>query len=218
MIKVLFNHQHWILFCMGVLMLMSNSASGDGDQASRVKKLVEESSAKKTASESGLLNSNPLMPNDLAEALAYIKKHPDYTSYHLLLAIRKYYADAYKDVTASDKDAILCSALKNSTHLNDWGYLDPAGSFDGVSAKALLENGKAALKSLAAGLADGESAPLFGTEEATISKLYHYRRKDFAYRYASLILGLTPSFHADPKERDKDINKLKIELAKKNLK
>ena len=51
---------------------------------------------------SRLLYENPLMPGDVQEALSHIKKHGDYTSYHLLLAIRKYYPESYKEVSAGE--------------------------------------------------------------------------------------------------------------------
>ncbi len=63
-------------------------------------------------------------------------------------------------------------------------------------------------------LEEGENASLFGSEEATESKRFGYRSKDFAYRYIMLILGEQPTFHADPKERDKDIDALKAKLKK----
>lgn len=195
-------------------MLNANTPTSGDKQSASVKKLVEESTKKKAVDESSLLNENPLMAGDVPEAVAYIKKHADYTSYHLLLAVRKYYPASYKEVSTDDKVAILCSALKNSTYLNDWGILYISDSFDGETAKAFLETGKTALKSLAVILDDDESVPLFGSKEATTSKTYAYRRKDFAYRYASLILGESPVFHADPKERDKDIETLKAKLKK----
>ena len=172
--------------------------------------LVEESSKRRTLDRSEFLSNNTLMDRDVPEALAVIKKHPDYTSYHLLLALRRYYPKTYKDVPNADKAAILCSALKNSEFLNDWG--NPHGSYDDTSAKALVELGKDALGSLRPILDDATEAPLWGSKEATVSEVYQFRRKDFAYRYASLILGESPVFHADPKERDKDIETLKAKL------
>jgi len=202
------------LFCAGAIMLNINTSTSGDKQSPNVKKLVDESVKKKAVAESTLLNENPLMAGDIPEALGYIKKHTDYTSYHLLLAVRKYYPSSYKDVPTDDKVAILCSALKTSTFLNDWGYLTASESFDGESSTALLELGKVALKTLEPILDDSTSAPLFGSQEATLSSGYNYRRKDFAYRYASLVLGESPVFHADPNKRNKDIEMLKAKLKK----
>jgi hypothetical protein len=180
-------------------------------QSPRVRNLVAESIKKEPF---GWSEKNPLLNGDVPEALAYITKHADYTSYHLLTALRKFYPAFYRSVPNEEKSAILCSALRTSTALNDWGQFTPSTSVDGQSAKALLETGKVALKYLAPILDDGSPAILFGSEEATMSVIYAYRRKDFAYRYASLILGNVPVFRADPKDRDKDIDGLKAELRK----
>jgi len=174
--------------------------------------LIAESTRKRAVQESGLLNENPLIQSDIPKSLDFIKKHADYTSYHLLLAIRKYYPVSYKGIREADKSAILCSALKSSKWLNDWGSLSPSESFDGESARALLETGRAALAFLAPILNDSKDALLFGSKEATASTVYSYRRKDFAYRYASLILEHSPSFSSDVKERDKRIESLKAIL------
>jgi len=177
-----------------------------------MKVLIDESTKKKAVCESSLLINNPLAPNDIPEALKYLASHSDYSSYHLLLAIRQYYPESYKAIANRDKAAILCSALRNSTYLNDWGYLDNIESFDGESAKALLDSGEVALSFLVPLLEDNDSAPLFGSEEATLSREYKYRRKDFAYRYISLLLGQSPTFSPDLKERNKSIESLKSKL------
>jgi hypothetical protein len=207
-----------LLACLSVeagFMLANKVIGGqDMDTKSRVGKLVAISSKKEAIRSNVVLDENLLMRSDIPESLSYIKKHANYTSYHLLLAVRKHFPMAYKEVSNDDKAAILCSALKNTIYLNDWGSLTPSDSYDGESAKALLEIRKVALKSLTALLEDNECAPLFGSEEATLSDLYKYRRKDFAYRYVSLILGHSPAFRADSKERDKDIETLKAKLKK----
>ena len=47
-----------------------------------------------------------------------------------------------------------------------------------------------------------------------MSTIYKYRRCDWAYRYAMLILGREPAFLETPEERDKLIDKLRAELLK----
>jgi hypothetical protein len=88
---------------------------------------------------------------------------------------------------------------------NDWGYLEPGGSHDGEAARALLELGPAAANCLRPLLADRSTAPLFGSEEATLSSLYGYRRCDFAYRYLVKLRGGDPAFDRDPAQRDRAI-------------
>jgi hypothetical protein len=78
----------------------------------------------------------------------------------------------------------------------------------------LVETGKAAFKYLTPLLGNDKAAPLNGSADATASVVYKYRRKDFAYRYVSLIIGEQPTFHTDPKARDKDIEMLKRRLWK----
>jgi hypothetical protein len=82
---------------------------------------------------------------------------------------------------------------------------DPGGSHDGEAAKALLELGDVAVSCLRPLLADSSAAPLFGSEEATLSSLYKYRRCDFAYRYLVKLRGGEPTFDRDPAERDRVI-------------
>src|SRR5260370_1801061 len=138
-----------LLCCAGAAVMPIPNTPTTGDkQSPRVRKLVGESKQKKAVDESSLLNDDPLMPGDNPEVLGYIKTHSDYTSYHLLLALKSYYPESYKEVVTKDKAAVLCSALKNSKFLNDWGYLTPNDSFDGASARALLETGKVALEFL----------------------------------------------------------------------
>lgn len=199
----------WYFFC--AVAVMPGCQSGER-HASKVQQIVNESIERKSASECPLLAEDALADRDVPEALAYIRKHPDYTFYLLLMALRWYFPASYNDLPNEDKAAILCSALKNTTYLNDWGTLEPSGSFDLESANALLATGRVGLKCLVPILHDDSPTPLWGTQEPTLSHFYRYRRKDFAYRYASLILGKTPVFRVDPKERDKDIETLKAEL------
>ncbi len=195
--------------CAAAITLVASTSAGREKASPSVKKLVDESAKKEPF---GGQHENPLPAADVPEAMAYIRAHADYTSYGLLLTLRKFYPAAYKGVRNEDKSAILCSALKNTNAPNDWGYLEPSESFDYRSAKALLETGADALKHLAPILEDDSPAILYGSQEGAYSFVYGYRRKDYAYRYASLILGKSPLFRADPKERDKDIQVLKAEL------
>jgi hypothetical protein len=77
----------------------------------------------------------------------------------------------------------------------------------------LVDLGKKAIPRLKPLLDDSNEAPLFGSKSATTSKAYQYRRKDFAYRYTSLILGRRAPFRRDPGQRDKDIEQLKKVLS-----
>lgn len=72
--------------------------------------------------------------------------------------------------------------------------------------------GRDALPALRPLLDDKAPALLEGSKDATLSKVYSYRRADFAYRYVCLILGWAYSFERDLGERD-----ARISLAKKRL-
>jgi hypothetical protein len=194
----------------------TDAAAGQFGQAARVGSLVAESLKKKAVDEGTLLNENPLTPADMSVALKFIQANQDYSSYHLLLAVRRYHPASYKKIPSTQKAAVLCSALKHLHYLNDWGYLAPKQPHDGESATALLEEKQAAISALVPLLGDDNPAPLFGSQESTMSNKFKYRRKDFAFRYIVLLLGETPEFAPDPPERDKSIEGLKIRLKKLN--
>src|SRR5262249_17235374 len=80
------------------------------------------------------------------------------------------------------------------------------------AGKALVECGTVALPYLRPLLDDIRPAWVRGSEEATISEFHHYRRADFAYHYACLILGTAPRFDPDPRKRDPEIARLKTIL------
>jgi hypothetical protein len=130
----------------------------------------------------------------------------------LLLVIKEHFPNEYKRIPQDSKAAVLCSALKNIRCMNDWGYLHPSKGVDKGPAEALLATGDSAKTGLIALLDDESEAPLIGSEAATLSQKYGFRRKDFAYRYLSLLLGDMPRFDVDVKNRDKEIEKLKAKF------
>jgi hypothetical protein len=148
-------------------------------------------------------------PRDADGALARILAAADHSSYHLLLALRRLAPDRYARVPASQAAAILASALGHLTYLNDWGYLDPGGSYDGEAMEALVETGDAAVRALRETIDDDRPAPLFGSEEATLSSLYGYRRKDFAARGLARVRREDEPFDPDPARRDERIAALR---------
>jgi hypothetical protein len=178
--------------------------------------LVSESTEEKSVVASTLvMEKHPLHPCEIPAVLDFIRQHRDYTSYHLLIAVRRGFPASYKDIPDDTKAAILCSSLKNCQILDDWGSVSTESSFDRESAKALLGTRTSALKYLAPLLDDDKLAPVTGSSEATDNKINKVRRKDLAYRYASLILGASPAFHRDPSLRDRDIEELRTRLKKR---
>ncbi len=175
--------------------------------------LIADSTRGITLGESQTLRQAHLDATTRTAAAAYLAAHPDQSAYHLLFALRRLAPDTYRQVPAGTRAAVLCAALAQQTYLNDWGYLDLGGSYDGEAAQALLELGQAAQAPLIPLLADSREALLFGSEDATLSTMYHYRRNDFAYRYLMLIRGEQPTFADTPAQRDAAIHTLQQQLA-----
>ena len=180
-----------------------------------LEQLIEDSKRHMTAMESTTLSNHRLSDDEARALAAYAVEHPDDTAYHVLLALRRSATPQYEQLASSVKASILCAALATQRHLNDWGYLDPAGSHDGEAAQALLEQGAAARSCMIALLDARTPVTLFGSEEATMSKDYRYRRADFAHRYLTRILGEAPAFDPDPARRDEAIDALKRRLVQR---
>jgi hypothetical protein len=153
-----------------------------------------------------------LTKDDLKAALAHIRNHKDYTSYHVLFALRRQTPDDYANIPASARAQVLTSALVKTRSLNDWGYLDPGESFDDEAAKALVETGQVAIELLRPILDNYNKALLHGSKEAKQSAAFGYRRADFAYRYIVLIRGERAIFAESIDERNRMISKLKEQL------
>jgi hypothetical protein len=201
-----------ILFVGSILVVLILFYPGNA-ASPRVDKLVAKAKDKDCFVFTDWHRDNPLTEQDVPHALAYVKSHRDYTSYFILLVLRAHYLDAYKKLGKEVRASILISALENAHSLNDWSILDSKDPFDKESAKALLETGKVALEHLKPLLENNQPALLEGSQAATASITNKYRRKDFAYRYISLIMGRSPAFDADPRRRDKHIDDLKRSLS-----
>src|SRR5690606_10733657 len=107
---------------------------------------------------------------------------------------------------------ILCETLEGTDATNDFGFLAPEGSSDGIARRALRELGPAANPPLLPLLGDTTEAYPSGSEIATVARRFHYRRCDFAYRYISFAIGRNPEFRADAPRRDALIRQLKVDL------
>jgi hypothetical protein len=152
------------------------------------------------------------IPVNEAKALKYIIEHPDYQSYHLLLALRYTNPTAYKSIAAEVRAAVLCSTLKEQDCFDDWtppdcAELTPDYATD--AEKALIEIGIPAIVYLLPLLDDHSAAVDSEYEE---EPEYEYRRADYVFRYISWILKLPYSFQPEPADRDKDIRALKKRL------
>jgi hypothetical protein len=167
--------------------------------------LITESAKRLSLMESQLLGREKLPEEEQTAAVDYILNHPDFTSYHLLFALKDRSEPAYDAITAAARAGVLCSALSNLKYLNDWGHLAVSPK-DGPAMTALTATGEAALPCLKPLLEDQRPAPFFGSADATVAA--QYRRADFAHHAAALILNEKPVFVADPRDRDREIARL----------
>jgi hypothetical protein len=194
------------------IMVMMPAQAKEPAQGEYVDGLLRESAACMPVMESHIFEKGRLRASDVPRVLAMIKDHPDYRSYLVLVALRRDSPKDYKMVAANDRASVLCSAMAKLTYLNDFGSLSPEEGSDGAVGGALVELGKPALKKLRPLLDDKEKAPLCGSEDATESVQYGYRRADYAFRYVNLILEGKTKFDRDVRKRDAAIEGLKKSL------
>ena len=137
------------------------------------------------------------------EAAGQVQARPDASSFHLLMTLRRAAPAAYAALPPATRATVLVDTLRTATYLNDFGHLGPGGGADGPAGPALIETGEAAREPLLALLEDRDEAPLMGSEAATMSNLYGYRRSDFAYRFLRRLDGEDPELAEDPADRDR---------------
>lgn len=178
------------------------------EQTNILQPLIDDAIEGRSRMESTALATTRLDPAGVEVATESIRRSPDHRSYLVLLALKSSSPEQYQSLSPTTRASVFCGALANLRFLNDFGYLDSSESYDGTSARALLATGDAAIPCLRSLLDDLREAPLMGSEEATMSSSYSYRRADFAYRYLSLLTGREPHFHASPQQRDVDIERL----------
>jgi hypothetical protein len=154
----------------------------------------------------------PLPRTEVDRRAAYIKKHPDYTSYRVLLELRREHPRAYRRLSPDVRAAVLCSALKEQPYFDDWPepYEPCEEEGDLESEQALVEIGRPAVPHLLPLLDDRSPAEWEEIEEPP--EYDDYRRADYAFRYISWIMGLPFKFEPRPEDRDRAIEALKNKL------
>jgi hypothetical protein len=170
-----------------------------------VERLLEDSREGLLLGQSEAFEDADFDPASAGLAAREVAARGDASAFHLLMALRESAPMVYEALPAPVRAAVLADALRTQPELNDWGYLEPGGGYDGPAAAALLETGDAAVAPLRALLDDDAPAEMTGSEIAEMAYRLRYRRKDFAYRYLSLLLGREPAFDADPAARDQAI-------------
>jgi hypothetical protein len=174
--------------------------------------LIGDSSAHLTLEDSPAYAGVHLAGADLDRAIEAIRTEPFERTFHLLMAVRRDAPESADRIDAGWRAGILVEALVTVAALNDFGYLDPSGSWDGPAAVALLQTGDQGAGVLRPVLTDRRPAPLYGSEMAALSHRYRYRRCDFAYRYLALLVGEDPTFDADLAGRERRIAELRRRL------
>jgi hypothetical protein len=125
-----------------------------------------------------------------------------------LLLLRKLDEKMYTDSLPVELRAeILTNALETSKTFNTWGlppyYIEPP-------SKAIIECNKAAVPALKRMLEATSPAPLFGSQEATLSRQLQYRLCDYALYYLELINGNEKfALPTLPAQRDSLIKEIK---------
>jgi hypothetical protein len=143
----------------------------------------------------------------LSLAVKYINENTSIASYRMMVQIDEHHPNVYKRLSDSTKLIQYYYYMINCPCTNDWSYLTLEEQDDKKTAKSFMKLGKQVLPYLKLLIYDNAFKIIdAGSESALLNSKYKYRRRDFAYRYAALILGKKPVFLRTPTERDKIID------------
>jgi len=131
--------------------------------------------------------------------------------YLTLMAIAKMDPKALLEIPVETRLKIYSDALQKGGPHNDWGL---AGEYLSGASLDLLRIGEKAIPSLIPFLDDTTAAGIWGSEEATVNKLYQNRVCDFAYYLILQIMKRDEQYFESPEERDVAIDSLKKFLKK----
>jgi hypothetical protein len=126
-----------------------------------------------------------------------------------LEALRVADPKAYAAVPAAERAAIYARALRDSPVFNAWGV---PGMQLTSTAQALIALGDDAVDALRPLLQDERPALLEGSQDATTSRYYANRVRDYALVLIDEILGLPYSYDVEPEARDAQIARLEARL------
>jgi len=135
--------------------------------------------------------------------LAAAIQNPNRQSFLTLIALRSVNKEAYETVDSKTRVAVLVDALRTSKYFNTWGL--PHAYWED-SAKAIIEQGRAASEPLKSLLADKRPAPVWGSEEVAEYQKYKYRVCDYAWALLAAIDGNKLQIPSDPAQRDQLIS------------
>lgn len=192
----------WRLFTILSIVALHTCAVKPTPHSPALKALIEASMAGRSWIEAGVLLAEAPSKSERKAYADYVTAHPDRSSYLALGSLLRHDSLLASSIAVETQARVLCDALAHQTYLNDFAVLEPGDQSVRAAGKALLALGSSAAPFLRQMLSDAGPAPLFGSEEAAISSIYHYRRKDFAYYFLWRIQGRECIFEADPADRD----------------
>jgi hypothetical protein len=134
------------------------------------------------------------------DILSFVKENQsDKRAYYFLLQLSWNHPNIYCAVAEDVKTNVLCSGFTQATNVNTWGHLQGFTSAGGL----LVDLGHKVLPCLY-GLLNDTSRVSYGWnwESMGMAIDQKWRKKDFAYRYAALIVGEEPNVPENPKARD----------------
>jgi hypothetical protein len=127
-------------------------------------------------------------------------------SHYFLMMLAIHHPSVFQSIDDTVKTNIFCSIFSVEKNMNYWGTLSPDNQKEHNAGKLLVSLGKKILPCLLPLLNDTSRLNYgWNFDSRTTSVQYKWRKKDFAYRYAALILKETPVFLTQPKERDEVI-------------
>jgi len=157
------------------------------DNATLLKKLVEQSTAKREPFNSLAYRELRGRKDVSADSLvSLVREMHNGNALLPLLLLRKLHEKEYLAIPAEERAIVLTDALKNSKTFNTWGlphiYLEDA-------SRAMLECGQAAIPALKQMLSDTRPAPVFGSQEYMEYLRYKYRLCDYALFFIEKLQG-----------------------------
>lgn len=171
------------------------------DNSALLGKLLEESKAQREPFNSLAYRELKTRSGVDSKALAaLVKDNSNAAGLLPLVLLRKLDNKAYLELSAELRAKVLTDALGSSKVFNTWGipnyYLEDASN-------AMIEAGRSATPALKKMLPDTRPAPVFGSQEAMLSKQMKYRLCDYALYFLKRIGG-TGDFRlpATVEERD----------------
>jgi len=157
------------------------------DNSALLSKLLEESKAQREPFNSLAYRELKTRSDVDSKALAaLVKDNPNASGLLPLLLLRKLDNKSYLEIPAELRAKVLTDALGSSKFFNTWGlpnyYLEDASN-------AMIEAGRAAAPALRKMLSNTRLAPLFGSQEAMLSKQLKYRLCDYALFFLKRLGG-----------------------------